>query len=255
MNYEIRENKQYGSKEIYFSGKPSEEVRSALKALRFRWNHAKNCWYGFAAQNQIIAAITENEPDQLGGVSSDGYLGASRWDGLKSGKYLYGAELSAAIRAELKAQGVSGCSVRVKTFSGGQEVTVTVKSSAFDYVPFDDFYSRFRYSDLPAWIDTGKELVHRDEFIALCDGDGYDKYMTIAARNAYRQETGNIDLNYFYIDKYKIFSDDFREKLHKINAALDTFHRDNSNSMVDYFDTNFYRTISIKRADVVGGAA
>lgn len=251
MVYEIRENKQYGSKEVYFTGKPCEAVRVALKALRFRWNGKKYCWYGFADQSAIIAAISGNETEQLGGVVSDGYLGSARWDGLKSGKYLYGAELSAAIRAELKAQGVSGCSVRVKTFSGGQEVTVTVKSSAFDYVPFDDFYSGFRYSDLPTWIDTGKELVHRDEFISLCDGDGYDKYMTIAARNAYSHETGNIDLNYFYIDNYKIFADGFREKLHKISAVLDTFHRDDSNSMVDYFDTNFYRTISVKRADVV----
>lgn len=34
MTYEIRKNHQFNSAEIYFDGKPSEEVRNALKALK-----------------------------------------------------------------------------------------------------------------------------------------------------------------------------------------------------------------------------
>lgn len=41
MTYEIRKNHQFNSAEIYFDGKPSEEVRNALKALKFRWHSVK----------------------------------------------------------------------------------------------------------------------------------------------------------------------------------------------------------------------
>lgn len=55
--YEIKINEQFNSKEIYFDGKPDETVRSALKALRFRWHNKKGCWYGFAEEAEIMAAI------------------------------------------------------------------------------------------------------------------------------------------------------------------------------------------------------
>lgn len=41
MTYEIRKNHQFNSAEIYFDGKLSEEVRNALKALKFRWHSVK----------------------------------------------------------------------------------------------------------------------------------------------------------------------------------------------------------------------
>lgn len=57
MKYEIKPNKQYNSNEIYFDGKPSQEIINALKLLRMRWNHKKMCWYGFVTADQIEAAI------------------------------------------------------------------------------------------------------------------------------------------------------------------------------------------------------
>lgn len=53
MNYRIEENKKFNSKEIYFEGKPDENTRNALKALKFRWNPKKLCWYGFAEMEQL----------------------------------------------------------------------------------------------------------------------------------------------------------------------------------------------------------
>ena len=56
-NYEIKKNEQYNSNEVYFDGKPSDEVRTNLKALRMRWNRVKGCWYGFASDEQLEQAI------------------------------------------------------------------------------------------------------------------------------------------------------------------------------------------------------
>lgn len=55
-NYEIRENKQFNSLEIYFTGKPEEATRENLKALKFRWNGKKLCWYGFAEMDEVKKA-------------------------------------------------------------------------------------------------------------------------------------------------------------------------------------------------------
>lgn len=55
--YEIRENSEYNSREVYFTGKPAAETREALKTLKMRWNGKKSCWYGYATAEDIAAAI------------------------------------------------------------------------------------------------------------------------------------------------------------------------------------------------------
>lgn len=62
MKYEIRENAQYKSREVYFDGKPDEQTRSRLKALRMRWHGQKMCWYGFASVEQIEQAVSGTAP-------------------------------------------------------------------------------------------------------------------------------------------------------------------------------------------------
>ena len=74
-SYRIEKNAQYNSNEIYFESKPAAEVLTALRGLKMRWNPKKGCWYGFAAQNDILAAIGEHD-NELGGTISDGYSGA-----------------------------------------------------------------------------------------------------------------------------------------------------------------------------------
>ena len=137
-SYRIEKNAQYNSNEIYFDSKPAAEVLTALRGLKMRWNPKKGCWYGFAAQNDILAAIGEHD-NELGGVVSDGYMGALRWDGNKSNQHLYGSDLSKAIREELKRQGIKGVSVSCKTFSGGQKLTIKVKATAADFIGRDEY--------------------------------------------------------------------------------------------------------------------
>ncbi len=60
--YEIRTNPTYNSSEVYFDGKPCEAVREALKSLKFKWHSIKKCWYGYASDFTISAAINEALP-------------------------------------------------------------------------------------------------------------------------------------------------------------------------------------------------
>ena len=55
--YTIRPNEQYGSLEITFDGKPSQAVRDALKANKFRWNGKKGVWYGKTDQKTIVDSL------------------------------------------------------------------------------------------------------------------------------------------------------------------------------------------------------
>lgn len=56
MTYEIITNPTFNSLEVYFEGKPGEAIRAALKALKFRWNNKKMCWYGFADREEVLKA-------------------------------------------------------------------------------------------------------------------------------------------------------------------------------------------------------
>lgn len=56
MTYEIRPNVQFNSLEIYFTEKPGEAIREALKALKFRWNGKKACWYGYGEAEEVKKA-------------------------------------------------------------------------------------------------------------------------------------------------------------------------------------------------------
>ena len=63
MNYTITANPTYNSLEIAFEGKPSEEIRQALKDLRFRWHGVKKCWYGYTDEATARAAI-DGKPEE-----------------------------------------------------------------------------------------------------------------------------------------------------------------------------------------------
>ena len=57
MKYEITANDTFKSIEIAFDGKPSEAVRDALKAMRFRWHSVKKVWYGYKTAEEATEAI------------------------------------------------------------------------------------------------------------------------------------------------------------------------------------------------------
>lgn len=61
--FTITHNPDFNSVEVSFNGKPAEEVRNALKALRFRWHGQKRVWYGYATEEAVRAAIEGKQPE------------------------------------------------------------------------------------------------------------------------------------------------------------------------------------------------
>lgn len=244
MTYEIRTNTQWGSHEIYFDGKPSEAVRNALKELKFRWNGVKRCWYGFGQSEESLAAIitgttTDEEPAS---VIADGYLGGGAVYGSKSNKYLFGADLSAAIRADLKKAGIKNTTVKVKSYAGGQSLTATVKLPDSDYIPFEQFLDRYMVS-CSGWIYTGSESIFADTYWSM-EAAEQEQIRQAAAR--YEYDDIRSGKKVYRVDRINYLIPAALETVKKIDSIISAYRYDCSNSMVDYFDTNFYYDIDIK---------
>ena len=57
----VQINPDFNGIEVYFSGKPSEDVRSGLKAHGWRWHTRKKCWYNRNTEDNLrgLKAITD----------------------------------------------------------------------------------------------------------------------------------------------------------------------------------------------------
>lgn len=247
--YTIRENSEYNSREIYFDGKPAAETREALKALKMRWNHKKSCWYGFATESAIIAAIQGAEltanPETGAAVVTDGYMGGGAIYGAKSNNNLYGADLAAAIRADLKKAGIKGVTVKCKTYSGGQSITVTATIERGDLVQnykIDDcellhYLNCHGAYDGENWVYYSKELDEPSAWSELV------KKVSAYEVNKYSKAQ---TINHYHIENYHEIGAAFLAKLLRIREIITAYRYDESNSMVDYFNTNFYYDIDTK---------
>lgn len=256
--YSIRENAQYNSREVYFSGKPAKETRESLKALKMRWNPSKCCWYGYAAEHEIIAAIQGAEltanPEQGATVTTEGYMGGGAYYGAKSGGNLYGADLAAAIRADIKAAGIKGVTIRCESYSGGETIhaTLTIERSDLNEAPtadttrrytcdFERILHRWNY-----WTVDGEQIT-LDRFQKMTEAE---RTATALKYHAEQRErfAERQSLNQYHTDEKDNpeLSAAFLAKVRRVIDIISAYRYDESNSMVDYFNTNFYFDLHTK---------
>lgn len=258
--YNITHNAHYNSYEVTFESKPATAVLDALKALKMRWNPKKACWYGFAKESEILSAILENgEGETITGektegatVYTDGYLGGGAVYGSKSNLHLYGADLSKAIREDIKRAGIKGVSVRCKSYSGGQSIGVTVALRPDEFVSLAEYVGKYEITPENTWIYTGNgEPIFVDYYFGQLSAKEQQETRVAAAEYAYeRMTTRENRVNEFYIDEETQFTPETLEKIKTIQAIICAYRYDESNSQVDYFHTNFYYDIYTKPATV-----
>ncbi len=237
MLYEIKENAKFNSHEVYFDEIPPHEVRESLKGLKMRWNHKKACWYGFASESELIAAIQGNDEAT---VVTDGYMGGGAVYGSKSNKSLYGADLSKAIRQDIKAAGIKGATVSCKTYSGGQSIKVKIKVHDEDMADLAEFAESYEVKG--AWVYTGTEHINTDDYYSM-DATQQREVRESVARYEWERSRKGIQINNYHCSNYTVYSPEFLAKLNHIDDIVKAYRYDESNSMVDYFNTNFYYTI------------
>lgn len=258
--YNITHNAKFDSYEVTFESKPATAVLDALKALKMRWNPKKACWYGFAKESEILSAILNNgEGETITGektegatVYTDGYLGGGAVYGSKSNLHLYGADLSKAIREDIKRAGIKGVTVRCKSYSGGQSIGVTVTLRPDEYISFPEFLEHYDITPGQTWIYTKEEpsgfLV--DKYFGADAHEQQEIRFAAAEYDYERMTTRENRVNEFYIDEETQFTPETLEKIKTIQAIICAYRYDESNSQVDYFHTNFYYDIYTKPATV-----
>lgn len=222
--------------------------------MKFRWHNAKKCWYGYADEDTVKNALNSEKPEadeilqEFSGKNKEGYLGATAWEGSKSKKHLYGAELSAAIRNDLKRIGLKNCSVSVKTYSGGQSITATLKAFENDFIPCEQFVKDYKISSGDRWIYTEKNKsgIFYEDFYSMTAEEQEQTRKEAAAYEWKRYTECEQTLNLYQLDKLEIHTPEFIHKIKLVKRVIDSYRYDDSNAMVDYFDTNFYYNIAVK---------
>lgn len=253
MFYEIKENPQYNRREVYFGDKPKDNIRKTLKSLKMRWNYKKKCWYGYATEREIVDAILDASAaaEDSATIRTDGYMGGGAIYGSKSNRMLFGADLSAAIRTDIKNAGIKRCTVRCNSYSGGQHLYVTIKTTPEDVIGRDEFVQRYKIKDSFPWIEFwNKEgmvsTLHIDTYYNM-SRDEQEAIRISAAQLDYHQTIeSECNLNHYYLGQYCGFSHSGTKKIEAVRDIIEAYRYDNSNAMVDYFDTNFYFTIITK---------
>lgn len=170
--------------------------------------------------------------------------------GSKSNINLYGADLAKAIREDLKQAHIKGVTIRSKN-SGYTDcfiVTVTIEKSDLrnDY----QVSERKIWNDLHNWgVWNGNKRVYANELYkddGKVDMQKFEELRNEVTRRRLSEYSDKVQISHFCIEDYLEFTDTFREKLKTICGIISAYRYDNSNSMIDYFDTNFYYHIYTK---------
>ena len=158
-----------------------------------------------------------------------------------------------------------------ETYSGGQSIYITITLNAGDILTLDEYKALFRYEDGTYNYSKAYDLEICGD-ISYCEldltnyGERYIERMSIcdffniedptikrevflsAIELSYNRTISSGTINKYHIDNEIMFTEQFKKRFHRISRIVNAYNHDDSNSMVDYFDRNFYETYKIKIA-------
>lgn len=189
--------------------------------------------------------------------ASDGYLGAIKTTGSKSRLYLGDAELSKQIRQALQqvlAPELSKSDVRVRkeSYSMGRTIHITLRLDKGKYAPTRDEYKQSVVDNVKrrkyTWIRTGdgKDIFHEAYDKMTEDEKRKVEQATAEQYAVWNYDRDTTDINHYHIDTEDMLTDDGKEIVKVANQVIRAFNYDDSNAMVDYFDTNFYYNLKVE---------
>lgn len=193
-------------------------------------------------------------------TASAGYMGTVKTTGSKSHKFLYGAELSKEVKKALQEVlspdlKKSQVTTKIKTYTGGQHLTITLKLDRAIYAPTvseyaDEIKDRVRHNKYN-WIWTERDgepvQVFHDAYYMMSEEEQKNAEEATARQEIkYNYEREDVEINHYHISDEPMLNDAGRDLVKVANTVILAFNYDDSNSMVDYFDTNFYYDIKIK---------
>ena len=246
------ENKNQNGIEIYFESIPSEETRNDMKSAGFRWNRNKKCWYAkdTADTRKAAAAIAETTETAAPAAVKAPATVIDLENLGQNTPNLYGAELSKAIREDLKRRGATGCTVKMNHHGS---YTVTIKATADDFASVEEMKERYNRSAFACDLDCRNGLYANGRYIYMSDYEAADEAGKDALHTEYviysaKHLTG---VNHYHFDRrnYYEFTTEFFQKVQAVIRIANQWNYDNSDIMTDYFDVGYYLDIDIKKAE------
>lgn len=197
---------------------------------------------------RLITSTTEYE---AGGETFDGYMGAIGWKGKNVDANLDIKEIAKIIRTQFKKKFPGyKISVRISRFSGGESISANIKIHISDLMPKDEFVSEATYNPFQYvkgyWIgcpraDGTWEDLNRDSFYDMSTEDKEDffsRYYDYCIKHYSEDKYATINYGH---EAIPLLND---APIAYVKHLMDSFNYDDSNSMVDYFSTNFYGSVS-----------
>ena len=172
----------------------------------------------------------KENPLKTGGTYSKGYGQSPKFEGreYKKNKYLSITEIAKKIRTELKKRFPEAkFSVRSMSFSGGSSLHITLTSwNRPVFKRPDDIDWSFHYH---SYNQTPEEL--RKNYVS----------------GPYKNQESQ--LNQYHIEDNIYLTNSAKRLFKAVKDIVETFNMDDSDSMTDYFNTNFYYHLAIGSYD------
>ena len=271
-------NKEHNGIEISFSDKPGDIIRDELKKAGYKWHNVKKVWYArntsarldlaqrlasradkieaekkatrAQAENKLAEVQSKTAPFEIapatfvdGGGLYDGWAGgnARTWNSEQ--------ELKAFLLADFKRAGISA-TVRFNRSGYLTSLTVTIKIASDEIASYEDFKKVYQIP-CSGWLyytdENGRmKDIFADQFWSMTDRDDLSERIT---RTAYDRAVKRLtDSGCSHGRREDVLTDGGNRKLETVVAIVNSYNRDCSNSMIDYFDRDIYDHYTFKIA-------
>lgn len=259
-------NQELNGIEIKFDSKPGEITRDELKKAGFRWHKVKKVWYAkqsaerlelaekLASREAIAAQIGEEEkpealeiPDAI--RIDDGLY--SGWQGGNNKAWHSNKELKALLLADFKRAGIAA-TIRFNRAGYLTSITVTIKISADEIKPYDEWKEGFHVvaGHWAYYKDEAGELrsIYGENFYSLPEDEQAELFENIR-RTSYELEITRLtESGSTHNSDEDVLTEAVNKKFSTVRAIVGSYNRDQSNSMVDYFDRDIYDHYTFKIA-------
>jgi hypothetical protein len=206
-------NNELNGVELYFEGKPVQSIIDSLKALKFRWNRAKLCWYAKQSAETIAEAQKYSDSEIHTEVKEIKKVkkNISLWDRLQ---FVEGNADNSEMKRDYKFIGSNYTGLSVK------ETAKEIRSHLRKLFPEVKFSVTSDYNGIDVEIKSSPYCNEKLEYSRELSCTDY--------RNFERENNKEL----IAIKKY-------------CEQLLNSYRFDDSDSMTDYFNTNFYGNVSI----------
>ncbi len=188
------------------------------------------------------------EEIKIGGKAETGYMGGSKWTGINSHGYMRYSEINKIVKKAFRQRyPETKVSCTGSSFSGGQECCGTIFLKVDEaLVPYEEFAKSGYYPNSQTWYYIDGEVIWGESpklTLEMKMKSAYESFKkSLSSYSGVRMSISTVSDSF----ERKILKPEAIEKIEYLNALYDSFNSYDVNGMVDYFEVDFYKDVSLK---------